>query len=281
MNYITPQQFQKYFKVQGKTVAVTPSASLCSRSLGHNVDYDTEKVHYYDTVLVDIVEGMKFEGYKARYQYLWLKTAVDYAKSGGKIYVKGPSNILNQILRLSTKVFVEKIIMEGSNAFLQISSEKPNQRKTFVKYDTEEEISFDISKSILPLKYSQKDLEYVTSVDSSPEEKDYCRRECVAGRQRHLFFDFYNESMEDHTHGLLIQNNCKNLQVSKLEDQSCNSSADVYFFQSKEVRDKYYNIFQQYDIIKLANNLACGGEMTKKVQSYLMTPHIFQYAISN
>jgi hypothetical protein len=281
MNYITPQQFQTYFKVQGKTVAVTPSASLCARSLGYSVDYSTEKIHYYDTVLVDIVDGMKFDGYKARYQYLWLKTAIDYAKSGAKIYVKGPSNILNQVLRLSHKVFVEEIIMDDSSAFLQIACEKSNQRKTFVKYSTNEEIHFDISKSILPLKYDQRDLDYVELVDSSPEENDYSRRECVAGRQRHLFFDFYNESMEDKTHGLLIQNNCKKLQVSKLEDQSCNSSADVYFFENQETRDKYYEVFQNYDIIKLANNLACGGEMTKKVQSYLMTPHIFQYAISN
>lgn len=281
MNYITPQQFQTYFKVQGKTVAVTPSASLCARSLGHSVDYSTKNTYYYDTVLVDIVEGMKFDGYKARYQYLWLKTSVEYAKSGAKIYVKGPSNILNQVLRLSYKVFIEKIIMDGDNAFLQITCKKPNQRKTFVKYDTQEEIHFDISKSILPLKYNQLDLDYVALVDSSPEENDYCRRECVAGRQRHLFFDFYNEALENKTHGLLIQNNTKKLQVSKLEDQSCNSSADVYFFESKEIRDKYYEIFRKSDIIKLANNLACGGEMNKKVQSYLITPHIFQYAISN
>ena len=281
MNYITPEQFQKYFSIQGKTVAVTPSASLCARSLGHSVDYSTEKIHYYDTVLVDIVEGMKFDGYKARHQYLWLKTAIDYAKSGAKIYVKGPSSVLNQILRLSYKVFVEKIILDGGNAFLQIACEKSNQRKTFVKYSTKEEIHFDISKSILPLKYDQRDLDYVALVDSSSAENNYCRRECVAGRQRHLFFDYYNEALESKTHGLLIQNNCKKLQVSKLEDQSCNSSADVYFFESQEIRDKYYEIFQKSDIIKLANNLACGGEMTKKVQSYLMTPHIFQYVVSN
>ena len=285
MSYITPEQFKKHFSVSGKTLAVTPSASLCARSLGHHVEYLSKDFDYakwsYDTVLVDIVEGMKFDGYKARYQFAWLKTAVEYARTGAHLYVKGPSNILNQVLRLSYKVFVNKIVMDDGDAYLDIIREKPDNRKTHVKYDTDDEIDFDISKSLLPHKYNQQHIDYVSLVDSSVEKDLFYDRICVGGKQRNLFSDLYQESKDKGTYGLLIQNNCKKLQVSKLEDQSCNSSADIYFFKSEEVRDKYYDIFHQRAIINLAHNLACGGEMNKKVQSYLINPLIFKYAISN
>ena len=284
MNYITSEQFKKHFVVKGSTLALTPSASLCARSLGHHVEYlskdfDCAKFSY-DTVLVDIVEGMKFDGYKARYQYMWLKTAVEYAQTGAHLYVKGPSNILNQVIRLPYKVFVNKIVMDGGDAYLDIVCEKPNNRKTHVKYDTGEKIYFDISKSLLPHNYNQKHIDYVSLVDSSNEDQQYDENICVGGKQRYLYFDLYQESLTKGTYGLLIQNNCKKLQVSKLEDQSCNSSADVYLFSCKEKRDHYFDVLTKHDIITLADNLACGGEMNKKVQSYLMTPHIFNYAIS-
>ena len=281
MNYITPEQFQKHFTVQGDTIAVTPSASLCARVLGHSVDYSTEKRHYYDTVILDIVEGLKFDGYKARYQYMWLKTAIEYAKSGANIYVKAPITILNQVNRLCYKHFVKSVTMEDGNTYLHITLQKPSGKKTKIKYSTGEEISFDVSKSILPKKYNQQHLDYLNLVDSSDKSVDYSSVTCVAGRQRHLFFDLYEESKENGTYGLLVQNNTKKLQVSKLEDQCCNSSADIYFFTSKDQRDRYFDLFTKYDIIKLSDNLACGGEMNKKVQSYLMNPLIFNYAVSN
>ena len=169
MSYITPEQFKKHFSVSGKTLAVTPSASLCARSLGHHVEYLSKDFDYakwsYDTVLVDIVEGMKFDGYKARYQFAWLKTAVEYAQTGAHLYVKGPSNILNQVLRLSYKVFVNKIVMDDGDAYLDIIREKPDNRKTHVKYDTDDEIDFDISKSLLPHKYNQQHIDYVSLVE--------------------------------------------------------------------------------------------------------------------
>lgn len=283
MNYITPEQFKKHFVVQGTTLAVTPSASLCARVLGYSVDYmtDNSKKCSYDTVIVDIVEGLKFEEYKARHQYMWLKTSIEYAKSGGNVYVKAPVTILKQVNKLCYKVYSKSLIVENDNIYLHIVVEKSNDRKTFVQYATGESIQFDVNNSLLPQTYNKKHIDYVNLVDASDEKKLFLENVCVAGRQRHLFFDLYEESKDKGTYGLLIQNNTKKLQVSKLEDQSCNSSADIYFFTSKDQRDRYFDLFTKYDIIKLADNLSCGGEMNKKVQSYLMNPLIFDYVISN
>lgn len=281
MNYITPEQFEKHFTVNGKTLAVTPSASLCARSLGHSVDYlsDSSEKFSYDTVIVDIVEGLKFEGYKARHQYMWLKTSIEYSRHGGNVYVKAPVTILNQVNRLCYKVFTKSLIVENDNIYLHIISKKSNNEKTFVQYATGEKIDFDIKKSLLPQRYNQKHLDYINLVEENDTKIEYDDSVCVGGKQRDMFEKIYKKSLKEKTYGLLIQNNTKKLQISKLEDQSCNSSADVYLFSSEKQRDRYFDKLNTCDIIKLADNLACGGEINKKVQSYLMSPFIFDYAI--
>jgi hypothetical protein len=284
MNYITSEQFKKHFGVKGSTLALTPSASLCARSVGHSVYYHSNDEHVayknkrkYDTVLVDIPDGLRYPGYKTRHEYAWLKLALSYVKQDGNVFVKSSTKILPQI-RQFTHLFVEDIYFEDNSVYLKCSI--GNNGKTTVRYPTGESIEFDAKNSILPQNYNQKHIDYVSLVDSSNEDHQYDENICVGGKQRYLYFDLYQESLTKGTYGLLIQNNCKKLQVSKLEDQSCNSSADVYIFSSKEKRDHYFDILTKYDIIRLADNLACGGEMNKKVQSYLMTPHIFNYAIS-
>jgi hypothetical protein len=286
MNYITHEQFKKHFVVQGATLAVTPSASLCARSIGHSVYYHSyeesnlsKNKRKYDTVLLDIPDGLKFPGYKSRHEYAWLRLALSHVKQDGVVYVKSSTKILPQI-RQFAHLFVENIEFLDNSVYLKCVITSEDKIKTVVTYPTGEKIQIDAKNSILPQNYNQKHLDYVNLVDSSNQDKPYLENVCVGGKQRNLFFDLYEESKEKGTHGLLIQNNTKKLQVSKLEDQSCNSSADVYLFDSKERRDSYFDVLCKYDIIKLADNLACGGEMNKKVQSYLMNPLIFNYAIS-
>jgi hypothetical protein len=284
VNYITPEQFKKHFTVQGATLAVTPSASLCARSLGHSVYYcnpeDTLlKSRKYDTVLMDIPDGFRFPGYKSRHEYAWLKLALSFVKQDGVVHIKSSTKILPQ-LRQFSNLFVEVIEFVDNYVYMKCGIKSQVKDPTIVTYPTGEKIHLDVKKSILPQSYDQKHIDYIKMVDSSDRQPLYCDSFCVGGKQRNLFFDLYEESKEKGTHGLLIQNNTKKLQVSKLEDQSCNSSADIYFFTSKDQRDRYFDMFTKYDIIKLADNLACGGEMNKKVQSYLMNPLIFNYAIS-
>lgn len=279
MNYITPEQFNKQFVIKGSTLAVTPSASLCARALGHSVEYYSPETNKkYDTVLLDIPEGFKYPGYKTRHEYAWLKLALSFTKDDGFLYVKSSTKIIPQIRQFSN-LLVENILFEDNSVYLRCSLK--SKGKTIVNYPTGESIEFDAKNSILPQNYDQKHIDYVNLVDSSTEDIQYDENVCVGGKQRYLYFDLYQESLTKGTYGLLIQNNCKKLQVSKLEDQSCNSSADVYLFSSKEKRDNYFEVLKKYDIIALADNLACGGEMNKKVQSYLMNPLIFNYAFSS
>lgn len=285
MNYITPEQFKKHFTVQGTTLAVTPSASLCARSLGHSVYYSNPedtllKSRKYDTVLMDIPDGFRFPGYKSRHEYAWLKLALSFVKQDGVIHIKSSTKILPQ-LRQFSNLFVERIDFVDNYVYLKCSIKSQIKDLTVVTYPTGQKIDLDVKNSILPQNYNQKHIDYIKLVDSSNRQYLYCDCFCVSGTQRHLFFDSHQESKDKGTYGLLIQNNTKKLQVSKLEDQSCNSSADIYFFTSKDQRDRYFDLFSKYDIIKLADNLACGGEMNKKVQSYLMNPLIFDYAFSN
>ena len=283
MNYITPEQFKKHFVIQGTTLAVTPSASLCARALGHSVDYylptDNQK-QKYDTAIMDIPDGLRYPGYKSRHEYAWLKLALSHVKQDGTVYVKSSTKILPQI-RQFAHLFVESIQFEDNCVYLKCCISSDPKIKTTVIYPTGQTIQFDAKNSVLPQNYNQKHLDYVSLVDSSKEDYLYSDSFCVGGKQRNLFSDLYEKSKNKGTYGLLIQNNTKKLQVSKLEDQSCNSSADIYFFTSKDQRDQYFDALSKYDIIILANNLACGGEMNKKVQSYLMSPLIFNYAFSN
>lgn len=281
MNYITTDQFKKHFVVQGATLAITPSASLCARALGYSVDYylptDNHK-QKYDTVIVDIPDGLRYPGYKSRHEYAWLKLALSHVKPDGVVHIKSSTKILPQ-LRQFSNLSVEMIEFVDNYVYLKCGSNS-QVNATVVTYPTGQTIRIDVKKSILPQSYDQKHIDYIKLVDSSDPQPLYCDSFCVGGKQRNLFSDLYQKSKNKGTYGLLIQNNTKNLQVSKLEDQSCNSSADIYFFTTKDQRDRYFDLFTKYDIIVLANNLACGGEMNKKVQSYLMSPLIFNYAIS-
>jgi len=282
MNYITPEQFEKHFTVNGKTLAVTPSASLCARSLGHSVYFHRPNQFLtnkrdYDTVLLDIPEGLKYPEYKSRHEFAWLKLALSFVKQGGIVNIRASTKIIPQ-LRQFNNLYAISVIFEDGYVYLKCKISIQESSAT-IQYPTGEKVSLNTNKSILPYYYNQKHLDYVNLVDSSNEDYQYDENICVGGKQRYMYFDLYQESLTKGTYGLLIQNNCKKLQISKLEDQSCNSSADVYLFKSKEQRDSYFDILNTYDIIKLADNLACGGEMNKKVQSYLMSPFIFNYVV--
>lgn len=282
MNYITPEQFEKHFTVNGKTLAVTPSASLCARSLGHSVYFHRPNQFLtnkrdYDTVLLDIPEGLKYPEYKSRHEFAWLKLALSFVRQDGIVNIRASTKIIPQ-LRQFNNLYAISVIFEDGYVYLKCKISIQESSAT-IQYPTGEKVSLNTNKSILPYYYNQKHLDYINLVEENDTKIEYDDSVCVGGKQRDMFEKIYKKSLKEKTYGLLIQNNTKKLQISKLEDQSCNSSADVYLFSSEKQRDRYFDKLNTCDIIKLADNLACGGEINKKVQSYLMSPFIFDYAI--
>jgi len=97
MNYLTTEQFNKYFKFEGDTIILSPNIAMIA-SFGEfvfdtNFEPHNSNLNEYDTAMIDIVECNKFPFAKAKHEYSWLISAIQHVKIGGKIIAKIPLKI--------------------------------------------------------------------------------------------------------------------------------------------------------------------------------------------
>lgn len=272
MNYITPDQFKKHFTVQGETLAVTPSTSLCARSLGHSIDYMPHNTkQFYDTVLVDIPDGYKFPGNKTRYEYFCLKLSLSYVKQDGIIHIKSTPKIIPQI-KFFSNLFTEVIEFVSDYVYLKCSIKKNNQDLTTVIYPTGEKILLNTKKTPILYNYNQKHYSYLEQTDLSNSIKRYS----LPGKKVRNIGNDKHKIKEMGKQGLLIFTNRPSLKVVKLEDvDKLSSAADCHLFDCKEERDKYFNALTTPEVYNFAMNLSHYQPINVEARSYLFNPNIF------
>lgn len=272
MNYITPDQFKKHFTVQRDTLAVTPSISLCARSLGHSVDYMTHNTkQFYDTVLVDIPDGYKFPGNKTRYEYFCLKLSLSHVKQDGVIHIKSTSKIIPQI-KFFSNLFVEIIEFVNDYVYLKCSIKNNNRDLTTVIYPTGEKILLNTKKTPILYNYNQKHYSYLEQTDLSNSIKRYS----LPGKKVRNIENDKHKIKEMGKQGLLIFTNRPSLKVIKLEDvDKLSSAADCHLFDCKEERDKYFNALTTPEVYNFAMNLSHYQPINVETRSYLFNPNIF------
>ena len=272
MNYITAEQFQKHFTVQGETLAVTASASLCARSLGHSVDYLTHNTkQFYDNVLVDIPDGYKFSGNKTRHEYFCLKQALSYVKQDGVIHIKSTPKIIPQI-KFFSNLFVEIIEFVSDYVYLKCSIKNNNQDPTTVIYPTGEKIILNTKKIPILNSYNKKHYDYLIKTDLDESIEKYS----LPGKKIRNIEDDKKKIKKMGKEGLLIFTNRPSLTVVKLEDvDNLSSAADCHLFSSKDERDKYYDVLTSPKASNFAMNMSHYQSISVIMRSYLFNPNIF------
>lgn len=276
MNYITPDQFKKHFTVQGETLAVTPSTSLCARSLGHSVDYMTHNTkQFYDTVLVDIPDGYKFPGNKTRYEYFCLKQALSHVKQDGVIHIKSTPKIIPQI-KFFSNLFAEVIEFVSDYVYLKCSIKNNNQDLTTVIYPTGEKILLNTKKIPILNFYNKKHYDYLIKTDLDESIEKYS----LPGKKIRNIRDDKKKIKKMGKEGLLIFTNRPSLTVIKLEDiDKLSSAADCHLFSSKDERDKYYNVLNSPEASNFAMNMSHYQSIGVRMRSYLFNPNIFSLIV--
>ena len=294
-NSVRPSDFYENLKPNDETVIVaSPHLLVLSLiySLG-NHDYfgcgkedfgflkSVTKSEYgkkYDTVLMDLDKKIPYQGKKINTYVEWLRCAVSQLlKEGGTLKGKFPIQLIPQLQDKDYNWFqVNKIKIHSDCCFVEIQKTK-KYKKTLIEYSTGESIDIDIHKQTILFHYDTDDYEYVNNIS---EKKKYPRFTFSGSKVSDKIKELKDNAKKQNKYGLVIYSNIPKLRVEKLELSNVTSGSDCYLFDNLEERDSYFEALKSKKVIALSKNLSYNQTINVKVQSYLMNPLIFNYAIS-
>lgn len=279
MKAITTEQFKEHFSIQDHTIILSPQIAMIAGLGGHdNFDYQstkiiTEPTQKYDTVLIDVLEDDIFPGASSGHTLKWFNYALKFLNSKGTLIGKFPSYIMTSLS--SDKFQVNQVNLENDICFLKVTHKTQNKLTKLI-YSTGEILEIDLKKHASLSFYDESAYQYIKSI----EHKYSVENITFSGHDVSKKLEDTKENAKDQNKfGLIIFNNIPSLRVEKLEQTKVTSGSNCYLFDSQEERDSYYNILYHPKVIALAKNLAYNKTMKIKVQSYLIHPSIFNYAV--
>ena len=279
MTFITIEQFKSHFKVKGKTAILSPQVAMIAGLCGHtDFDYQPlktilEPTQKYDTVLIDILEDDVFPGTSSGHTLKWFNYAFKFLNDKGTLIGKFPSYVMTSLC--SDKFQVNEVNLENDICFLKVTHKTQNKLTKLI-YSTGESLEIDLKKHASLSYYNENAYQYIKSI----EHKYSVENITFSGHDvSKKLEDAKEKAKNQNKFGLIIFNNIPSLRVEKLEQTKVTSGSNCYLFDSQEERDSYHNILHHPKVIALAKNLAYNKTMKIKVQSYLIHPSIFNYAV--
>lgn len=93
----------------GETIILSPNIAMIASLMGYDFDSSFEPYYpvlsaskhaVYDTAMIDIIEDHKYPDTKAKHEYKWLTSSINYVKNGGQLIAKIPLKICSQISQI-------------------------------------------------------------------------------------------------------------------------------------------------------------------------------------
>jgi hypothetical protein len=278
MTYITPEQFQKYFTVQGNTLAITPSTSLCARSLGYQVDYGAHSDCTYDIVLLDVLENDRFPDSNSSHAFRWFKSGISTLQSNGTLIGKFPAHIVAKLADLnSQKYSINKVHLNEDHCIVSIT-QSSSSNLTEIVYDDQKVLKVNVFQDIVLHHYNQEYYDYLRSVDLSAS----CERTTLDGKGPKIAEQLKIRSRRtDFDKVLFVPSNGNKPKAYTFDEvKDKNSGGDAFFAESVEQRDQFIKILQNPKVIDLIKEMCYNKYTSMKLEhkKYILNERIFNFA---
>lgn len=257
---LTPELFQQYFEVSGDTLIVSPLASVCADSLGHEFTYSRQSDSVYQTVIAD----------EDTSNIPHLTHFTNHLDDGGIFYGRFPKKYVMTLIKNKKNGEQEKFTdlniksVTFDNGYCIIKCVKERYQKTVVTYEDKSERVIDVNKMPILATNNSDHYNYLESCTNF----DYNRVNIRGSRN-----DLYKKIIGKNT------SNC--VFVGRLgpgcwgyEDVKPNVSYEMFDVGSVSKRDMFINKLQLQSVQELMYNL-CHGEYIK------LKSHHYQFIINS
>jgi hypothetical protein len=279
MTLLTIDQFKTYFEMEKDSMILSPQVAMIANLFDYNnFDYQStyeiiEPIQQYSNVLIDVTDQDKFPGVTFGHIQQWFKYSMKFVKEGGRLQAKFPPQVVLNLINQNLQV--NKIYLSPNECFVDIQNES-RTRNTTVSYSTGEVLDIDLNNESVLYSYDESAYNYIKNVGIKYSVDNIT----FSGHDVATKLETTKEkAKQQNKFGLVIYNNVPLLRVEKLEETNVSSGSNCYLFDSEKERDSYYNKLYHPKVVALAKNLAYNQTMRIKVQSYLLHPSIFNYAV--
>jgi hypothetical protein len=279
MPSLITEQFKTHFEVEEDSMILSPQVAMIASFFNYSgFNYQSkrniiEPTQKYSNVLIDVTDEDKFPDASFGHIQKWFKYAMKFVKEGGRLQAKFPPQVILNLINQDLQV--NKIYLSPNECFVDIQNES-RTRNTTVSYSTGEVLDIDLNNESVLYSYDESAYNYIKNIGIGYSVDNIA----FSGHDVAIKLEQTKEkAKQQNKFGLVIYNNVPLLRVEKLEETNVSSGSNCYLFDSEKERDSYYNTLYHPKVVALAKNLAYNQTMRIKVQSYLLHPSIFNYAV--